>query len=136
MVRFSCRLLVDHRSYTTAKADAFAAPSIFVDFQKYSGGSNDLGPYEAVLAQAYEDLGRPDLAAYVRNGKKFQRLYDKLDGGFCDFPDLNATRRAFLDLPDHIPQPSHMDEWVVEATARHRADDPWINEAIKIHNAS
>lgn len=122
------------RSYTTAKAEAFAAPSGFLTTRYYNDHSNDLCPYEVALIQAYEELGRGDLAEFVRKGKKYQRLYEFLEGGAVSHQQLSAARRAFLDLEEGTETYASQDDWVRGAIERHRGY-PGLNEVIRIHNS-
>lgn len=55
-------------------AEAFAAPLALVDVNAFFDGNNELSPYEAKLAEAYDELGRTDLGDCVRKGKLYQRL--------------------------------------------------------------
>lgn len=72
--------------------------------------------------QAYNQLGRPDLAKYVEGGKKFQRLYGPLDGSYQPLGTINAARRAFLGQPDGIKQPMNDEEWIRQAVDRYKGD--------------
>lgn len=73
---------------------------------------------------AYERLGRPDLANLVRNGKKFQRLSFLLSGQEVDVVDLNGIRKAFLDLADDVEGlPTCMDEWIEASVERYSQDE-------------
>lgn len=115
-------LTVILRAYTTCKAQAFAAPIGFIT-GSFFAGSNVLCPREKALINAYEKLGRPDMAEHVRKGKKFQRLAFLLDGRQLDWMELVGIRNAFLDIPDRAPnQPAAMDEWIKAATERYQHD--------------
>lgn len=59
-----------------------------VDSQPFEDGSNDLSPAERILADAFRELDRPDLAECVRSGKLHQRL-TKMIGGL---PSLGMIR--------------------------------------------
>jgi hypothetical protein len=87
------------RSYTSCKADAFIPPYSFNN-GPYWDGSNVLCPYELALMDAYLQLGRPDMAEIVKNGKKFRRLNDFVFTDFPGFVQLDSLRRAFRGDPD------------------------------------
>jgi hypothetical protein len=111
-----------NRAYTTCKAQAFAAPIGFVS-DPFFYGKNSLCPREVALINAYEKLGRPDMAQLVRKGKKFQRLSFVLNGRQIDPVELLAIRAAFLDLPDGVTgQPTTMAEWIRVASERYQDD--------------
>lgn len=110
------------RAYTTCKAQAFAAPIGFIT-GSFFAGRNVLCPREKALVNAYEKLGRPDMAEHVRKGKKFQRLAFLLDGRQLDWMELVGIRNAFLGIPDRAPdQPTTMDEWIKASTERYQHD--------------
>jgi hypothetical protein len=98
------------RAYTTSKADAFAVPLGLLD-RSYAAGKNAINPWEEALAREYETKhNRPDLAGYVRNGRKYHRLMDSMFGG--SLKSLNATRRAFTGMSDDAEgQPETFEEW-------------------------
>ncbi len=84
------------RSFITCKADAFSPPYALID-HAFLKGSSRLSPREQCLADIYAfDLNRADLAAYVWNGKKFQRLYQFLRFEETRGWGMRAMRRAFL----------------------------------------
>lgn len=114
--------IAEFRSYTTCKAEAFTAPTGLLSNTYYNDYLNAPCPYEVALMDAYQDLGRPDLADFVLKGKKFQHLYYALYNTSQGHLRLNAVRRAFLDLPDGIPQPSTSDEWIIAAKERYNED--------------
>lgn len=64
----------DDRAYTVPKAEAFAAPLALLDVDAFFDGRNELSPYELMLAGAYMDLGRPDLADCVKGGRIYHRF--------------------------------------------------------------
>lgn len=51
---------------------------------------------EKALAAAYQTLGRDDLAAFVANGKKYQRLDYLLNGYAPRFRFVRALKRSFV----------------------------------------
>ncbi|OCF43222.1 hypothetical protein I317_02930 [Kwoniella heveanensis CBS 569] len=61
-------------AYATSKAEAFAAPTACFGSEEYDGPVNALHPSEMKLMEAYEQLGRPDLAECVKNGRFYHRL--------------------------------------------------------------
>lgn len=88
----------------------------------YYNNSNGLCPFEIALINAYNHLGRPDLAAFVEKGKKFQRVYDSLDGSFQSVERRNAIRRAFLGLQKGEVEPRNEEEWLRRAVERYKDD--------------
>ena len=110
------------RSYTTCKAEAFAAPMCFLT-SDFDAGSNTLAPYELALMDAYAQVGRIDLARLVLGGKPFQRLARLLSGQEIKVEHLNATRRAFLGETDgKTGEPKTGKEWAQEVSKRFRED--------------
>jgi hypothetical protein len=110
------------RSYTTCKAEAFAAPMCFLT-SNFDAGSNNLAPYELALMDAYSQVGRIDLARLVRGGKPFQRLGRMLSGQEIKVEHLNATRRAFLGETDgKTGEPKTGKAWAQEVSKRFRHD--------------
>ncbi|ORY27480.1 hypothetical protein BCR39DRAFT_538204 [Naematelia encephala] len=90
----------------------------------YSEGFNQPCALEKTLMAADEHLGRSDLADFIRRGKKFQRLLDILTFQVYKVEHLNATRRAFLDLPDDGQiEPSTQDEWIRLAMKKYKDDE-------------
>lgn len=88
-------------------------------------GSNELGIREKTLIEAYESLGRPDLADCIRHGKKYQRLQLLRFGhGGASWQQMVATRRAFLGLPDDAPgMPATEEEWRAMVIGKHPDDE-------------
>ncbi|KAL0954972.1 hypothetical protein HGRIS_003902 [Hohenbuehelia grisea] len=80
-------------AYTASKSEAFAAPLALVDVKAFFDGSNELSVNEERLVNAYEALGRPDLATCVRNGKVHQRLLMVI-GQEPDVLQLHALEHA------------------------------------------
>jgi hypothetical protein len=114
--------LIVLRASTTCKADAFAAPYGLCD-STYSGGSNELCPNEIGLMTAYDQLGRPDLAAYIRSGKKYQRLGVFLREPRLELTELKAIRRAFNGITEGTAnEPVSLKQWTADVTAKHPSD--------------
>ncbi|KAF9072361.1 hypothetical protein BDP27DRAFT_428575 [Rhodocollybia butyracea] len=95
-------------AYTASKSEAFAAPLALVDVEAFFDGVNDLSPGEEKLAKAYEELGRPDLAACVRTGKVYQRL-PMIVGQAPDVIQLHAFQHA---LTGQKGEEGSIEEWV------------------------
>ncbi|WVQ83591.1 hypothetical protein IAT38_005732 [Cryptococcus sp. DSM 104549] len=107
----------------TSKGAAFAAPFCFPD-DNYSEGSNALGMRELGLIEAYRELGRTDLGEFVRQGRKYHRLFDVLFRETVTLTTLNAMRRAFLGLPDgKAGLPQTLKEWIHVAKGRYGPED-------------
>jgi hypothetical protein len=122
---------------TTTKAEAFAAPKWAFDTEAFDYGDNTLSKEEILLAQAYESLGRNDLADCVRGGKVFQRLHRIILGWKpSDRGDkkilaaVNGLTDAFLGK-DAGPLPKTLDEWIVSALKAQK-DDPDLATVIAL----
>ncbi|WVF70951.1 hypothetical protein IAT40_005746 [Kwoniella sp. CBS 6097] len=106
-------------AFTTTKAEAFATPVACQDVQKiFLDGVKDLTPTELQLIQAYEELGRPDLADCARNGRIYHWLR-ALMGQTPDMSDINGIRDV-LGLEKYKYET--IDEWVEEMKVKHKAD--------------
>ncbi|WVF70949.1 hypothetical protein IAT40_005744 [Kwoniella sp. CBS 6097] len=106
-------------AYTTTKAEAFAAPAACYDLDTlFSEGRDELGNYELVLIQAYEELGRPDLAKCARNG----RIYHLLDVSMGNRPFIALINgmRVVLGLPTYSYGTTG--EWVEEMKSKYGRD--------------
>lgn len=114
---------------------AFSAPLGFCP-REFREGSNELGPLEVGLKDAYYNLGRPDLAACVEHGKKYQRLYSMFDGGYAPILKMNAIRQAFgqpsLRLDGSWPK--DQTQWNKAAKLVYK-DDPGLQRLIKERRA-
>ncbi|OCF58134.1 hypothetical protein L486_04164 [Kwoniella mangroviensis CBS 10435] len=110
-------------AYTTNKAEAFASPMHFLPSEFYHEGSNDVfSPREYALIEAYQSLGRDDLADCVKVGRKYQRLIYFLKCMFTNVLELNAIRKAFLKIPDEDIDdfPKTEEEWVEKMSIKWR----------------
>jgi hypothetical protein len=84
------------RTRISCKAEAFAAPWGFLEGGTYwDDWSNALSSRELALAEAHEQLGRPDLKAFVLGSKKYHRLNDILTNPKPERRELFAAQRAF-----------------------------------------
>ncbi|WWC68851.1 uncharacterized protein I206_102787 [Kwoniella pini CBS 10737] len=94
----------------TCKEEAFAAPPWFSKEET----DDHIGNKAEELIKAYENLGRQDLAEFVRNGDKFKRLDNVLLHSVKDLNYLNDTRRAFFQLPGDQPEdtPTTIEQWM------------------------
>ena len=119
------------RSFVTCRADAFTAPYALTDRVFSQEGSNRLTPREQALADVYEfDLHRPDLARYVRGGKKFQRTYEFLRFERVRPRCMNAMRRAFLGLGDEAleGEAETKKSWYSEVQTTFRKKRSWVRD--------
>jgi hypothetical protein len=66
------------RTASTTKAAAFAAPKWAYETDDYLNGDSSQTPEEDLLSEAYERVGRPDLADCIRGGRRYHRLADIL----------------------------------------------------------
>ncbi|OCF31889.1 hypothetical protein I316_06489 [Kwoniella heveanensis BCC8398] len=98
-------------AYTTTKAEAFATPLVCYDLQMLlAEGRDELEPNEVVLIQAYEELGRPDLAECARLGRFYHLLGESL--GHRPYIELVKGMRIVLKLPEY--DLDTIEEWVEE----------------------
>ncbi|EIW67082.1 hypothetical protein TREMEDRAFT_64951 [Tremella mesenterica DSM 1558] len=107
-------------AYSTTKSEAFSAPLGLVNISDYFNGSNSLSPQEERLAETYEKLGRPDLSAWVRASKKYQRLLHTI-GQSPDIVMLLALGECFgQGLEEKVEKNKQVSlvEWVIEAKKR------------------
>ena len=76
------------------------------------------------LRDAYIELGRPDLARFVENGKKYQRLNLSVHGGQKVVSELNGIRQAFgqPSLSSDGTWPKTREEWNKAAELAYAAD--------------
>nr|XP_019050154.1 hypothetical protein I302_00575 [Kwoniella bestiolae CBS 10118]OCF29084.1 hypothetical protein I302_00575 [Kwoniella bestiolae CBS 10118] len=111
-------------AYTTNKAEAFSSPTYFLPDEFYEGKKDVLSPSEHALLEAYNLLGRKDLAGLVRNARKYQRLTYFLRCMFINVDELNALKRAFLQIPDEEEEgwPRTEEEWVEGMLIKWRED--------------
>ncbi|CAN8105502.1 unnamed protein product [Discula destructiva] len=63
-----------------SKAEAFCAPCMMWPVGDFYSGSNELAADELRLASIFLEKERDDLASYVKDGRRFQRLF------FCSRP--------------------------------------------------
>jgi hypothetical protein len=75
---------------TTTKAEAFAPPSWM------SGVCPGETPYEDLLVEAYNRLGRPDLGNCLRKGWKYTWLNEAI-GGMVTLEYIQSLSWAFAD---------------------------------------
>jgi hypothetical protein len=79
-----------------------------------------------MLARVYEEeYARPDMAEYVRKGKKFQRLYELLRFEDRRWKSSMAMRRAFQSGPEEEgeDEPKTLWEWVEITMRRYEGDE-------------
>lgn len=96
-----------------------------VDSQSFEDGSNELSPAERILADAFRELDRPDLAECVRSGKLHQRL-TKMIGGLPSF----GMTRGLTDLVGgelHVPD---LSGWCEKQWERY-GSDPDLSRIVK-----
>ncbi|WRT65979.1 uncharacterized protein IL334_002930 [Kwoniella shivajii] len=118
-------------AYVTTKAEAFSAP-LFIYYNLESTFSeNDFTPAEKVLIESYHQLGRPDMAGYIRDGKIYQRLGDI--GGYwhTKFMQSDVLEVFNCDIPDSFQPPLYVgSDWRLYIYNRYR-DDPNLQEIIR-----
>jgi hypothetical protein len=77
-----------------------------------------LSELEDTFATAFESLDRPDLAALVRGGKKYQRIPFVVGGSdFSDLPNLFLAFRQLVLGKDSKPT---FEEWKKEAWEKYK----------------
>ncbi|WWC87656.1 uncharacterized protein L201_002546 [Kwoniella dendrophila CBS 6074] len=87
-------------AYTTSKSEAFCSPMSFLPVEFHRGKNDIFALKEKSLIEAYQSLNRDDLIRYIKNGRKYQRLIHTLKCMSLNIMEFNATKRAFLGLPD------------------------------------
>jgi hypothetical protein len=124
---------------TSTKAEAFAAPKWAFDTEAFDHGDNALSKEEVILAEAYESLGRDDLADCVRGGKVFQRLHRIIlnwtpsdRGDKRILAAVNGLTDAFLGK-DAGSLPKTLDEWITTALVDQK-DDPNLPSVIALND--
>ncbi|WWD08795.1 hypothetical protein V865_006908 [Kwoniella europaea PYCC6329] len=90
-------------SYTTTKYEEFISPSGYLPDEFFQGTNDSLSTLETALMEAYISFERPDLAACVKNGRKYHRLNDMLKWMMFVPAHLDGLYRAFNELPDATP---------------------------------
>lgn len=109
-----CKLKI--RTASTTKAAAFAAPKWAYETENYLNGDNSQTPEEGLLCEAYDRLGRPDLAGCVRGGRRYQRLHNILFHWNPYFGEdeavgqLTGLTRAFEG--EDIELPASSSDWI------------------------
>jgi len=113
-------------AYTTTKEEAFSAPLAFVNIGEFYDGHNDLSELENTFAAAFDTLERPDLAAFVRSGKKYQRLPFVIGYDFIDLPNLFLAFRQLVLSEESKPT---FEEWKTKAWKKYKRD-PFLTSKI------
>ncbi|KAK4698286.1 hypothetical protein P7C70_g7994, partial [Phenoliferia sp. Uapishka_3] len=103
--------------------EAFAAPEAFFDVGAFYEGVNDLSYREQDLADALDRKSRSDLAAYVRNGKAYQRLPFLIGGSVdVDYFRMYQSLRSIV-----LGRVMERGEWLTMAREKFGADGGWKN---------
>lgn len=82
---------------TTSKAEAFSSPCMMWPVADFYDGSNELAHEELLLAGVFREKGRDDLAGYVLNGRRVQRLFFAL-GPSGAAEDKKTFARLFMGM--------------------------------------
>ncbi len=122
---------------TTSKEEAFSSPCMMWPIAAFYDGSNELADEELLLANIFRDNGRNDLAGYVINGRRVQRLFFALGPGGPSNEDKKTFAQLFIGLKRAFDRESDEDEvgstgneeeefniWRTEALAK------WKHEAL------
>lgn len=67
-------MLTRRSAHSASKSEAFSAPLALVEVAAFFNGDNSLSILETHFAEAFEKLGRADLAECVRTGMIWQSL--------------------------------------------------------------
>jgi hypothetical protein len=86
--------MVQHR----LKEEAFSSPCMMWPVDAFYDGSNALAEEELTLAQAFRDRGRGDLASYVLDGRRVQRLLFAFGPGGASHQDTKTFASLFIGL--------------------------------------
>ncbi|KAK3185503.1 hypothetical protein K4F52_005814 [Lecanicillium sp. MT-2017a] len=82
---------------TTSKEEAFSSPCMMWPVADFYDGSNELAHEELLLASVFREKGRDDLAGYVLNGQRVQRLLFAL-GPSGAAEDKKTFARLFMGM--------------------------------------
>ena len=96
-------------------ATTVSAPQVYSG--RYINILAGLSELENTFVTAFESLERPDLAALVRGGKKYQRLPFVIGSHFSDLPNLFL---AFRQLVLGIDSKPTFEEWKKEAWGKYK----------------
>ncbi|WWC87647.1 uncharacterized protein L201_002537 [Kwoniella dendrophila CBS 6074] len=112
-------------AYTTSKAEAFSAPTSLIPSRLSETSDDDnLSDREMALAEAYSSLGRPDLAKYVREGRKYSRLIKSIHHSWASVEDFVAMRKAFLGISnDEYALFKTRDKWMEYMKFKYKEDE-------------
>jgi hypothetical protein len=83
----------------------------------------DLSELENTFAAAFDTLERPDLAALVRNGKKYQRLPFIIGSDFMDLPNLFLAFRQLVLNEESKPT---FEDWKKIAWEKYKSDHSFL----------
>jgi hypothetical protein len=114
------------RTASTTKAAAFASPKWAYETDDYLNGDNSQTPEEDLLSEAYEHLGRSDLAECIRGGRRYHRLadillhWDPCLGEKRALGQLTGLTRAFEGEDKNLP--TTLGDWVDWAKETHKGE--------------
>lgn len=84
----------------------------------------ELSAFEEILVESYISLGRPDLADFVREGKKYRLLYSLRGGGYPEVEEIHLARQAICPGdPGPGVVPFDWDAWIEEMKRRYMTDE-------------
>jgi hypothetical protein len=119
-------MLISFRTASTTKAAAFATPKWAYETDDYLNGDNSQTAEEDLLSEAYEHLGRPDLAACIRGGRRYHRLADILFhwqpyyGEAQALGQLTGLTRAFEGGVQDLP--TTLGDWIEWAKDKNKGN--------------
>ncbi|KAH7322687.1 hypothetical protein B0I35DRAFT_450033 [Stachybotrys elegans] len=83
---------------TASREVAFSSPCMMWPVAAFYDGSNELAKEEVFLAHVFREKGREDLARYVLDGRKVQRLLFALGPGGAVHEDKRTFASLFMGL--------------------------------------
>ncbi|KAI9823220.1 MAG: hypothetical protein M1826_000233 [Phylliscum demangeonii] len=115
---------------------AFSSPCMMWPVRSFYEGANGLALEEEQFADLFQNRGRPDLAALVRNGRRFQRFLFFLGGGLSsdrkEFEALFQGLRASLTTEgQEFKAPEDYAQWREDAIKRYSPDDQSLQQLLR-----
>jgi hypothetical protein len=120
---------------TASQEEAFSSPCMMWPVAAFYDGSNLLADEEFLLARAFSERGREDLARCVLNGRRVQRLLFALGPGGASHQDKRTFASLFMGLKrafdaEHGPKEEELgreeeewEAWKASAVPRWEEDD-------------
>lgn len=93
----------------------------------------DMSPCEKILIDAYDRLGRPDLARYVQSGRKYHLLFKVRDMFDLEVRYVWRARQEFCpEDAGPVVQPADWSVWIEDMTKRYE-EHQGLEKILKRH---